>query len=844
MTAGSLTDTVAGRSGVSWDSLGDGLLAVVQFFRPRYGWLSLVLLALNLMWVVWSVQRADWVPIPSLPGLMLLALLASLFLSRIPVWGVLVLPVGFAIGALVILWQLTSFQGEGLEFANTGELLERLNLWLAAAQTGSINIDQAPFAFGLMVATWATGFLAGWMFFRYGNIWVIFLLGGAGLLSNLTYLPPAASADLAVYLLLALLFMARVQSIRRRREWDARNIQYDGHLGFLSIADSVLIAFAVLLVAFFAMPVGKSWGPTHATYEHLRSPLVSWEEDFNRLFAGLPARRPMPYRIWGDVMAFQGTLDLANTPVLQVNSPVPMYWRARTYGTYESNGWSSPDTVLKPPGWTPKYSVRQPYLKRVEVNHAVTPNYSSRNLFVGGQILGVDRDVRIETYDSPTYMLEFGASDGGSNLHPKLSLASVNLGRALKGPGAEVTDLALAQRLPPGFHLIDVERKKGEVRQVRIAEVIAQQPDTLSVQTGRGSAKSGKTYQITSSVSLAKPQELRRAGLDYPTWAMDKYTQLPPDFPQSVRDLARKVTAGASTPYDKANAVEAYLKNKNNFKYNLKIDPPPYNADGVEHFLFTQKEGYSEYFASAMTVMLRSQGVPARLVTGYGLGDKDLDQDVYVVSDSDSHAWMEVFFPRYGWIGFEPTPGEAIPTAFRPTPALDPEDLTGLDGTLGNNICEDEIDEEDCLDARNQGANSDDESAGNTSFWSTQLVPILPWLVIMLAVATVGAIAGWIFWRRFMRPSPDPQITFRRLAFLGGLSAIGPAEYQTPYQYRNRLEREFPRQRENLSVIFNHYVGSLYGRKQLADDEARSLVRAWEGIRLPMLLHLFRRRTI
>jgi hypothetical protein len=95
-----------------------------------------------------------------------------------------------------------------------------------------------------------------------------------------------------------------------------------------------------------------------------------------------------------------------------------------------------------------------------------------------------------------------------------------------------------------------------------------------------------------------------------------------------------------------------------------------------------------------------------------------------------------------------------------------------------------------------------------------------------------------------MTPSPDPQITFRQLAFLGGLSSVGPADYQTPYQYRSRLDQEFPGQRENLAVIFNHYVSSLYGKKGLAGDEEQRLVRAWMGLRLPMLLHLFRRRSL
>ncbi len=317
---------------------------------------------------------------------------------------------------------------------------------------------------------------------------------------------------------------------------------------------------------------------------------------------------------------------------------------------------------------------------------------------------------------------------------------------------------------------------------------------------------------------------------------------MPTDFPQSIRNRAREVATGALTPYDKAKAVEVYLKN--NFEYNLKIDPPPYNADGVEHFLFTQKEGYSEYFASAMTVMLRSEGIPARLVTGYSLGEKVPDQDVYMVTDRNSHAWVEVYFPSYGWILFEPTPGREIPRAVRATPGLGLDGLEGSALNPGDDVCEDEEEEEGCDDEGGPLAGSGGDSAKSTSFWTRQLVPLLPWLSVILATVVVGSIVGWIFWRRFMTPSPDPQITFRRLAFLGGLSSVGPADYQTPYQYRSRLDQEFPGQRENLAVIFNHYVSSLYGKKGLADDEEQRLVRAWMGIRLPMLLHLFRRRSL
>jgi hypothetical protein len=836
MTPGSVAETFSTRGGFSFDSLWEKLFSLIQFFRPPDGWLSVTLLGLNLMVVVGSVERADWVATPNLVGLIILAMLTGLVLSRIPIWAVLVLPVGLAIGLLVVVWQLTSFQAEGVQVANATELWERLVLWFEAAKAGTINIDRIPFAFGLMVATWLSGYLAGWVFFRYRNFWGVFILGGAGLLSNLTYLPDTASIDLSIYLLTALLLVGRVQSVRRRQQWARQNFQFDSHLGLLAISDTILIGLAVLIIAFL-LPVGRHWGPTHDVYEYLRSPIASWEDDFNRLFAGLPARRPLPYRIWGDVIAFQGTINPTTTPVLQVNSPVAMYWKARTYGTYTPKGWVSNDTVLKPTDWTPSFSAPEPYQERFEVTYQVTPNYESKSLFAGGQILSVDEDAQIETYDSPQYIVNLTSSAVPQGVHPKLALAALNLQRTFRERGGGASDSTLAQGLPAGLELAEVARDGGVVQQVTLAEVIPEQPDTLSLRASGINVKPGDTYEITSSVSLSEPGDLRLAGTNYPIWAVEKYTQLPPTLPQRVYDLATDITADGPTPYDKAKAIEDYLKA---FPYNLKIDPPPYNADGVDYFLFEQQEGYSEYFGSAMTVLLRTQGIPARLATGYTVGDKVDGEDIYIVTDSHSHAWVEVFFPQHGWIPFEPTPGATMPVAAIPAPEGD-QNLSGkfITGQLGL-VCEDDDDE--CED--DDGPLSAGAGLGEEQLTLAQkLTRSLTWLLPIAGVLALMGSFGWFFWRRYMVPSENPEVTFRHLAFLGALNSVGPASYQTPYQYMDRLTQTFPAQKDRLSEIVNTYVRSNYGNKELSNEERQGLVRAWLGVRLPLLLHMLRRRT-
>ncbi len=824
------------RQGFNTEALGRSLLTGLNYARPADGWASVVLLALNLMVVVWSVEQADWVPTPNLVSLILLAMLTGLALSRLPLWGLVVLPLGLLIGLWVVVWQITSFQAEGMELAGAGELWHRLNLWFVAAKTGSINIDREPFAFGLMCATWLSGYLAAWVFFRHRNFWGVFVLGGAGLLSNLTYLPAEGSIYLGIYLLTALLLVARVQAVRRLQEWKRNRFQSDSHLGILSISDSVLMSFAILLIAFLLLPTGRFWQPAHDVYEYMRSPLVRWEDDFNRLFAGLPARRPLPYRIWGDVMAFQGTINPTTTPVLQVDSPVAMYWKARSYGTYTPKGWISEDTVLQPTDWTPAHFVRQPYQKRFEVTHSLTPHYRTRNLFAGGQVISTDQDVRIETYDSPIYTLDLTEPVAPGQAYPKLEWAALTLGQTLQNSGPAVSRARLANAVPAGFELVEVTREGGQVQQVALAEILPEQPDTLSLRSARREFKSGETYEVTSSVSLATAEDLRLAGLDYPTWALAKYTQLPQELPARVRELGNELAAGAETPYDKAKAIESYLKT---LPYSLSIDPPPYNADGVDHFLFNQQRGYSEYFASAMTVLLRTQGIPARMVTGYTVGDKVPDHDIYIVTDSNSHGWVEVFFPQYGWIGFEPTPGATIPLAVEPvTEELEINfNFPAEDSDIP--LCDDE-EEEDC----EEDFLADRLNVPDPEPLTVQLLRrYLPWVGGFLAFGAVLLGLGWLFWRRYLAPSTDPQVTFRHLAFLGRLNAVGPADYQTPYQYLNRLQGELPGHREQLSVIVGSYVRNLYGRKATTADEDARLTRAWLELRLPLLFHLIRRRN-
>lgn len=206
-------------------------------------------------------------------------------------------------------------------------------------------------------------------------------------------------------------------------------------------------------------------------------------------------------------------------------------------------------------------------------------------------------------------------------------------------------------------------------------KILARAPDGAIL----GLPRPNQRYAVVSNV----PESPRQAGapnrLDRQQQA--EYLQLPPHLSPRVRDLAQRIAGNRADDYQKARALAAHLRTR--CRYDLNVTMPLMRVPEItDHFLFTTRAGFCEHFATALTVLCRCVGIPARLVTGFAPGEYDPDRDLSVVRALHAHAWTEVFLRDRGWYTFDATP----PGAFPADAGQLGDDLAGRLGAWSNRL--------------------------------------------------------------------------------------------------------------------------------------------------------------
>jgi transglutaminase-like putative cysteine protease len=341
----------------------------------------------------------------------------------------------------------------------------------------------------------------------------------------------------------------------------------------------------------------------------------------------------------------------------------------------------------------------------------------------------------------------------------------------------------------------------------------------------------GLVYSVVSQVPVTTPRLLRAvssadaAGVAGAPHVSDRYLELPPELPARVGELARRITAGAPTGYDRVLAIEAWLRANTVYDLDVPRDPP--GVDAVDHFLFETRRGFCEQIASSMAVLLRSLGIPTRLVTGYGPGTRNPLTGYLEVKQSDAHAWVEVWYPLVGWVPYDPTfgvpsvsddraprfiTGEVLAALGRFIAGVTPEPVKQVVGAVA-------------VAVRDAGL---------------ALVRAWPLTLGVLAIATLAVLAVRA-WRR--RRGRGPRPTGAAAAFARLEAALAPAGHrrdghETPSEYLDALSAdpsladEVVRQAELVVRTFERerFSGRAPGSDELARADAAA-VRVRELVR-------------
>ena len=330
------------------------------------------------------------------------------------------------------------------------------------------------------------------------------------------------------------------------------------------------------------------------------------------------------------------------------------------------------------------------------------------------------------------------------------------------------------------------------------------------------------TYTTSSLVSKATKDELRKATTAYPATIKAKYLQLPSSVPARVRDLAILIAATKVTAYDKAEAIETYLRNT--YKYSTVVKSAPAGRDPVDYFLFDLKADFCEYFASSMAVLLREVGVPARVVEGFTAGELDASNR-YAVRELNAHAWVEAYFPQYGWIEFEPTPSELLFDR-----AESSADTTNPDGTPKNpNGREDSTGLLGRDNEPDPGILGVDDTPPDVSGSVGRPIDPRPGLAVVGALLLALLIALVRFELRF-RGLGAIDSAWGKTRLLGAYAGHAARPSQTPYEYADAMGQQIPDVHEPLRTIAHARVQDRYAPGGATEAERDAAALAWRRI--------------
>lgn len=756
------------------------------------------LLALVMLWsVVQSVAAANWAEgLGVLVFVALPALLSGLIFARLawlPGW------LAHSLSAVLGLTWAIQCVGPLLQREVQNDLgpalAERLTSWSDRAseimirsitlarivQAGGRGEDIVLFIVALALLMWALGYTTGWLLFRANWSWAAVVLNALVILVNYTFTLPKPTTLFFVFLGAALLLIVHQNITQQQRRWSAALLDFPDWMPQRFLAAAALAIGATALITSL-LPGNVSSAQAARTWRVVSAPFTAVREGWETAFSTIQA----PPGTSGSgfftrSMRVGGGRALGDGIVLRVRSSTYDYWRAITRDRYNGRAWENTvgENARAATGASTAEGARTPL------------------------DVGMNAAIPLQGRTLVTQTVEL-AQERADNL--------LVMGGQFASAGVPVLiEHGFTDGTPP----------------------VANYNETSGVFT-QETLQSTSVYTVASYISQADIASLRSAPATYDGWLQSRYLQIPTSLPQRVKARAEEIVtaAGATNPYDKAVAIQNALRT---FTYDETRAAPPTDRDWADYFLFDSKKGYCDDFATAMILMLRAQGVPARLAQGYAGGTLDPQSGAYVVRESVAHSWPEVYFPGYGWQRFEPTPASYTNIPLRPSTSDGTSSAAGGSYNIpdaARNRDLDELERQMHQSASNGVSQEAIAAAQRAEFQRNLLIAVS----IVLAIAAFFVLAYYQLNRNLRGLSPA-AMAYARMARLATWAGVHHEESLTPREYGITLANALPEQRDHVDAIVNGYVRERYHSPAAASTTDYNA--EWQALRRPLLARLF-----
>jgi len=754
---------------------------------PAEGWLTLVFLGVMIISLGWSVDDArwvlgsdrltDWLPLVGLAGVAVGFAGPKLGWGR---WTTHLIGVGFAaivlpiIAGGLILGDAVTGWGPvelGARYREAARVVYRV--WVDLAIIGrplTSEYGHYFIAFGALL--WATGQVAAYAVFGHHRSLDAVIVTGLALLGNMTLTENDQLRIIVLFSVGALGLLARSHAYEERVTWLRRRIGDPKAVAGLYLRGSTAFIGGAVIGS-LALTTTASSAPLQSLWRDVPANLVEFTQWLQRYVPlGGDSRNP-GIVAFGDQTAIIGVWtsndDIAFQAQLPAGETERFYWQAGVYSDFELTAWS----------------------------------------------VGTTRTIEVQSGDD----VLAGTFDDAAG---RIGVREVTI--AITPESAPFRSLVVSPQTIESIDRSSTLKVSGPPRY--FASVRIDPTDRYSVTAlvpVVGNDEGQTTANRLRVASREYTSDLRRQYLAVPDGAIG------PAAAELLETILGRVPA--DNPYDIAQTMETYLRSSRNFRYDTNVQEESQRAcqgiSSVECFARIQA-GYCQYYASTMAILLRELGIPSRLVQGYLPGTRDTN-GTEVVRNSGAHAWVQVYFPGYGWVDFDPTGGAVaqrgpLPSGPPASPTPRPSFSFGPDSPI-------ESDPE--IDPNPQGP---DGAGGPTDDAQTPG----PFIAIG-ALLLVGAFAlAFAAWRRGPRDiAPD-----RAWGSIGRWAArfgFGPQPSQTVYEYAGALGDALPTARPELRTVANAKVEIAYGRRELSSERLRGVAEAHRRLRVRLLRLAFRR---